>query len=450
MQIMHETYLYPKKILRGDNHDFFCMICMICMIYEFLVFMKSVIYARVSSVEQVSGYSIEAQIDQCRAWANEQGYNVARVYIEPGRSARTDDRPVFQRMIKNVCAGEAGAVVVHKVDRFARNLLDLLRYKRQLRDEGVRLLSASEEFLNGDSPENDLAIKIMGAVAEYVAWNIGQEAVKGQDAKAKSGSWPGSVVPLGYERIGQGRGSTIDICPDYGEIIKTAYNEFSSGNYTIRQWVAEAKKRGYRSRQGNVISSTTWHNVFRSVFYLGRFDWKGEIYDGDHPSLIDEETWQTVQDVLEARGSGGSQQRHFWLLRGLLWSEVHSRPMSGSLVYGRWGGCYAYYRAKGRRNDHEHNIRADEAEKQAVDLLATIRADGQTLTAPDDLRLALLSATHCGAVYAHLITARARRDFLKLIFLTHGLHVNAAGVVSVYGLRPGFMEMLNDDLERIY
>jgi DNA invertase Pin-like site-specific DNA recombinase len=397
--------------------------------------MNAVIYARVSSVEQVSGYSIEAQIDQCRAWANEQGYRVVRVYIEPGKSARTDDRPVFQRMIKNVCAGEARAVVVHKVDRFARNLLDLLRYKRQLRDDGVRLLSVSEEFLNGDSPENDLATKILGAVAEYVAYNIGQEAIKGQTAKAKSGQWPGAVVPLGYIRIGQGREAIIDICPDYGPIIRTAYDDFASGDYTIRQWVAEARGRGYRSKKGKVIKGSTWHNVFRSVFYIGKFEWQGETYDGDHPALVDGETWQAVQDALEARASGGSQQRHFWLLRGLLWSEMYARAMSGNLAKGK----YPYYRAKGR-NSEEHNIRAEEAEKQVIDLLATIRADGQTVTAPDDLRLALLSAPHCGAVYAHLPTDQARRDFLQSIFLTHGLHVNAAGVVSVWGLRTGFKE----------
>ena len=81
--------------------------------------MNVVIYARVSSTEQASGYSIDAQIDASRQWANEQGYVVVQVYIEPGKSAKTDDRPVFRRMIRNVCLGEAKAIVVHKVDRFA-------------------------------------------------------------------------------------------------------------------------------------------------------------------------------------------------------------------------------------------------------------------------------------------------------------------------------------------
>lgn len=86
-----------------------------------------VIYARVSSTEQVSGYSIEAQVDVCRAWANERGYTVTAVYIEPGRSARTDKRPAFQRMIRNISAGTVDAVVIHKMDRFARNRRDFLQ-----------------------------------------------------------------------------------------------------------------------------------------------------------------------------------------------------------------------------------------------------------------------------------------------------------------------------------
>jgi len=75
---------------------------------------------------------------------------------------------------------------------------------------------------------------------------------------------------------------------------------------------------------------------------------------------------------------------------------------------------------------------------RVVDLLATIRTDGGPVAAPDNLLLAILSAPSFGLIWPHLGTAEKKREFLKMIFTTHGLHVNAAGVVSVFGLLPGF------------
>lgn len=398
--------------------------------------MNVVIYARVSSTEQVSGYSIDAQVDQCRQWSHERGYQVTRVYIEPGRSARTDDRPEFQKMIRNVCHGEAKSIIVHKVDRFARNLLDLLRYKKRLRDHGATILSISEEFLNGDSPENQLVLKIMGATAEFVAENIRSEVEKGRQGQLRAGRYPGSALPLGYIRVGEKRQSRIERCPDLGPMIRQAFSDFSTGRYTLRSWVQEAKARGYRNRHGNVIARSRWQNIFRNVFYLGRFKWKDEEYQGDHPPLIDEDLWQTVQIVLDDRDSGGASQRHFWLLKDLIWSEVHAKPMTGNLAKGK----YAYYRAKGRAglNPTEHIIRAKDAEDQVVALLETIRASGGSIPAPDEWYLALVCSPHLGLIYPHLHTKKTKRDFLQLVFLKRGLHVNQAGRVKAIYLRPGF------------
>lgn len=405
--------------------------------------MDVVIYTRVSSTEQLNGYSIEAQTDLCRAWCIERDYTIVRVYVEPGRSASTDNRPVFQRMIRNLCLGEAEAVIVHKVDRFARNLLDLLQYKKQLQDHHVAIYSVVEEFLNGEAPENDLVLRIIGATAEYVARNIGLEAKKGQDAKARSGTWPGSNVPAGYIRIGHKREARTELDPDQASNIRQAFNDFATGQYTLNEWVTEAKRRGYTNSKNNPIAKSSWQYIFRNNFYTGNFVWKGKTYQGDHPALVDEETWQTVQSILEERSSGGAKNRHFWLLQGLLWSEYQAKPMSGSLVTGR-NNQYAYYRALGRRglDKHEHTIRADEAEAQVEALLATVRWDGEThLLVPDKWLLAIASVPNLKHCWPHLTSKQEQRNFLKLIFLKHGLHVNLAGRVKAVHLRPGFKEI---------
>ena len=398
--------------------------------------MNVVIYARVSSTEQASGYSIDAQIDASRQWANEQGYVVVQVYIEPGKSAKTDDRPVFRRMIRNVCLGEAKAIVVHKVDRFARNLHDLLFYKKQLRDHEATIFSATEIFFNGDSPENELVMNVLGAVGQYVALNIGKESQKGIAAKIAAGDYPGSQLALGYCRVGKKKGSMIQICPIRGPQIQTAFETIATGKYTLAAWTKLAEERGYRNRDEGVISSSSWQFIFRNIFYLGKFKWNDELHQGNHPPLIDHKLWQQVQTLLEARNNGGSAQRHFWLLRDLLWSDVHAKPMSGNLAK----GTIPYYRAQKRAHldPIEHNIRAEEAEGQVLKLLATIQVSYQAIPAPDEWVLALRSVPNISLVYEQLSTEKAKRTFLQMVFLKHGLHVNQAGRVKVAYLRPGF------------
>lgn len=86
--------------------------------------MRLAVYIRVSSAEQVEGYSLDAQESACRAWAASNGYDVAHLFVEPGQSARTDQRPAFQQMITAVCATpRIDGVLIHKSDRIARNLL---------------------------------------------------------------------------------------------------------------------------------------------------------------------------------------------------------------------------------------------------------------------------------------------------------------------------------------
>lgn len=238
--------------------------------------MKVVIYTRVSSQEQVSGYSLDAQEQACRQWAGQQGHEVVRVYVEPGQSARTDQRPVFQKMIQVIKLGLADAVLIHKSDRIARNLLDLLSYRNQLEQAGKRILSVTEPFLNDDSPENRMVTGIIGSVNEFYSANLSREVIKGQLQKAKSGSFPGGKLPLGYRR---NEDKQIVIDEAYAKIARQAFHEFAQGNHTLKTWTAAAQKRGYRNPRGNPVSQQSWQKIFRNPFYIGQFRWGDDLYD---------------------------------------------------------------------------------------------------------------------------------------------------------------------------
>lgn len=380
--------------------------------------MKLVIYARVSSVEQVSGYSLDAQELACRQWAADNGYEVSRVFIEPGQSARTDRRPAFQTMIQLVQAGLADAILIHKSDRIARNLLDLLSYRAQLEQAGRRILSVTEPFLNDDSPENRMVVGIIGSVNEFYSANLSREVQKGQAQKARSGSYPGGKLAKGYMRDEQKR---IVFNPE-AKLIAKAFADYAAGRVTLRDLM---KQYGYTHQ--------TWAKILRNVFYTGRFTWRGETYQGDHPALVDEQTFNLVQELLNSRDSGGAKCRHFWLLSDLLWSAVHHRKMVGSLVGQR---RYGYYRAVAPPGVPEHSVASPGLEKRVVELLEGIK--GANNRAKEAWRLAMQVAPSMASIWPCLAGDHERREFLQLIFASGGIVVEAGGAISSYRLHRNF------------
>lgn len=386
--------------------------------------MRVVIYTRVSSQEQVTGYSLDAQQEECETWARAQGHQVVRTFVEPGRSARTDQRPEFQRMLRLVKLGIAEAVLIHKSDRIARNLLDWLVTRNELEKTGRRVLSVTEPFLNDDSPESRMVSGIIGSVNEFYSANLSREVRKGQGQKAKGGSFPGGRLPLGYTRDDD---KQIILDPAYAEPLTSAFAEFATGAYTLEQWT---QKAGLRNARGRPLLKQSWQKIFRNIFYIGQFVWDGSDFEGDHPPLTDPATFAAVQTILDETDSGGAKTRHFWLLAGLLWSGQYQAKMTGSLAAGK----YAYYRAKGP--GPEHSVKAEEIEARLVERLKTIR--GTNRFAGDGLRLAMAVAPSIHHIWQQLPTDLDRRDLLRHVIERWGITVEPGGAISQIRLHPNF------------
>jgi DNA invertase Pin-like site-specific DNA recombinase len=162
-------------------------------------------YLRVSSRRQVDkgfdedGLSLPAQREACARYATEHGIAIVGEYIERGESARTADRPAFQAMLARIQHDrDVQLVVVHKVDRFARNLEDHVTVRALLRRLGVELVSVVEPL--DDSPQGRLTEGIHALMAEFYSANLAAEIRKGMTQKAKQGGWP-HQAPLGYRNV---------------------------------------------------------------------------------------------------------------------------------------------------------------------------------------------------------------------------------------------------------
>jgi len=157
--------------------------------------MKAVIYARYSSDSQREE-SIEGQLRECTAFAEKNGITVLRHYIDRAFSARTDNRPEFQNMIKDSGKKLFDMIIVWKLDRFARNRYDSARYKAALKKNGVKVVSATEIISEG--AEGIILESVLEGYAEYFSADLSEKVVRGMTENALKCVFNGGTIPMGY------------------------------------------------------------------------------------------------------------------------------------------------------------------------------------------------------------------------------------------------------------
>ena len=165
--------------------------------------MNCIIYLRVSTKEQAQkglseeGYSIPAQREACLKFIKDKGWNLLDEYVDRGESARSAHRPQLQEMLSRIKKDKTiNVVVVHKIDRLARNLEDHVAIKAILKRQGVSLVSVVENI--EDTASGRLIEGIHALMAEFYSANLGMETKKGMIQKAKQGGWP-EMAPIGYK-----------------------------------------------------------------------------------------------------------------------------------------------------------------------------------------------------------------------------------------------------------
>ena len=184
----------------------------------------AIIYARVSpgkgqaaKADEPDGYSIPAQLEACKRKAHSLGAIVVEEFVERSESAKTSDRPQLQRMLIYVREQRVKYVIVHKVDRLARNRADDIAINLALNEVGAELVSVSENI--DQTPSGLLLHGIMSSIAEFYSRNLAHEVMKGSLQKAKSGGTPGKA-PVGYLNVRQVvnglEGRTVVVDPQRG------------------------------------------------------------------------------------------------------------------------------------------------------------------------------------------------------------------------------------------
>lgn len=305
--------------------------------------MHCLIYARVSTGAQAERQlSIPAQLFAMREYAAQRGWSIVEEFTEEGVSARTTARPALIGLLSRCRQSEPAidVVLVHKLDRVARNLADHVAIQGSLKAANVRLISVTEQL--EDSVSGKLVEHVMASIAEFYSANLSEEVKKGLAQRIRQGGWP-HLTPPGYRRGSSDKTPRpIEIDPVKGPLLREAFERWAGGAWTQRSLCA------WLGQQGLFISKSRLSAILRNPFYCGRIVWKGQEHSGAHPPLISSELFAQVQAVLKAKRQPTVRKSSQWgLLHGLACCECGS--VMSSVQHRR----FRYYRC--RRAQRSHN-----------------------------------------------------------------------------------------------
>lgn len=293
-------------------------------------------YCRYSSENQRDGYSIEAQSKAIKEYCEAAGHTIYKLYVDEALTATDDDREAFLSMIDDAKAGLFQCIVVHKLDRFARNRYDSAIYGKVLENLGITLYSILEPIASEDTPEALLFRGMVETMNEYYSRNLGRETLKGKEIAARACKHLGGPVPFGY-MLDENKVYTPN--PQEAPIVLEVFKKYDSGVKVIEiaRWLSAIN---IRTRYNKPYSPEALSRMLTNTTYIGKYTWgtrskrkKFEPIIAEHafPAIVPEDLFTRVSSaVLE--GKYGPRKRFKevdYLLTGYLFCELCGAHLFG-------------------------------------------------------------------------------------------------------------------------
>ena len=327
---------------------------------------NAVIYARYSNDTQTE-QSIEGQIHVCTEYAQRHGIVVVDTYIDRAISGKTENRPQFLRMISDSSSGLYDIVLVYKLDRFSRNKYDNVLYKKRLRDNGVRVVSATEAI--SDTPEGVLLESLLEGMAEFYSTELAQKISRGLTQSALKCKYTGGRVTLGY-KISTNKEYEIDDAN--AAIVRFIFESYVSG-HSYSKIIKELNKRGYKSAAGNHFGNNSLNSILTNEKYIGVYEYSNEVRIEDGiPAIISKDIFEVVQVKMKQnkKRSASAKAKVNYLLSGKLFCGLCGGSMVGQSTRNTKGypNCYYECNVKKRlKTCDKRNIRKEWIENLVVD-----------------------------------------------------------------------------------
>ena len=300
---------------------------------------KAAIYVRVSREEQALGHSLEAQERECREYLTQAKptWELVGVFTDE-HSGTTDKRAGFQEMMELIDTGQVDTIVCHHLDRFSRNLHDILSYFKQLEAKGTIFAFAKEDF-DFSTPDGMLHFHILAVFADWYLKNLARETKKGKFSRIVSGK-ANNQLPFGYVQDTAGEAVIVE---EEAAAIRGAFERYVTGNFTDRQIADWIKAQGLLSRRGREWHKDNIRSILSNDFYYGVVRYHDDLYPGNHTAIVTKELFDQAQIVRQQHARkprSNAPSLRVYLLNTLARCSACGRPLRAQ------GGRkdYRYYR----------------------------------------------------------------------------------------------------------
>lgn len=340
-------------------------------------------------------------------------------YDDGGFTGANMDRPALGRLMADLEAGKIDCVVVYKVDRLSRSLLDFSRILEKFDKYNVAFVSVTQQFNTANSMGR-LMLNVLLSFAQFEREIISERTRDKIAAARRKGKWVGGMPLLGYDV--DPRGSKLVINEDEANRVRSIFDlylehrsliavirELDDRGWFGKRWVTKKQTE----RGGKPFTKTSLHKLLTNITYLGKVRYKEEIHDGEHAAIVDVAVWQQVQSLLQRNGrSGGIEARNKFgaLLKGLLRCVACDSAMTPTHATKNGNKRYRYYvcchaQKRGWHNCPSPSIPATEIERFVVDQIRSIGRD------PDLIRATVTQAQE--QTRSQLVALEAERASLE-------------------------------------
>ncbi len=355
---------------------------------------RCVIYARYSCHNQTE-QSIEGQLFDCEKFAEHNGFNIVNRYIDRALTATTDRRPQFQKMIDDSNKDLFDAVLVWKLDRFARNRYDSAMYKHKLKNNGVRVISVMENIT--DTPEGVLMESILEGFAEYFSRDLAQKVIRGMRETAKKHKIT-SCLPFGYTRSPE---NTYMPDPVTAPAVRKIFEMYLAGE--SKTDIADyLNKHGYKTAYGNPFTKNCITPLVRNTRYVGRYKYADlEIYD-ENQRIVSDDIFDLAQVKVRANQRTGAMRRakERYLLTGKIYCGYCKCHMHGESGRSASGKLHLYYMCTGHKKRHicnHKNVKKDFIETFILNSLSQIFGNDKLIDIISDTIISRQNALNINA-----------------------------------------------------
>lgn len=303
--------------------------------------MNAVIYARYSSDNQREE-SIEGQLRDCKEYAERNDYKIVGTYIDRAFSAKTDQRPDFQRMIKDSSKKLFDTVIVWKLDRFARDRYDSARYKNTLKKNGVKVVSAMERISEG--PEGIILEAVLEGMAEYYSADLAEKVIRGHTDNALKCKCNGGSIAFGL-MLDEEHHYVPD--PLLAPIVLEMFERYAAGE-TIKQLCEDLDDREIRSIKGNRIGFDTMRRMLSNRKYIGEYKYRDIVVPDGFPAIVPKDLFDKVQEIRikNQKASARNKAEDLYLLTSKMFCGKCGSAMDGECGTSSTGKRYNYYKCQ--------------------------------------------------------------------------------------------------------